>query len=430
MTQHPVTVTDLQTLQQAIEQQATHIQVQGKITGLSSLKLPAGTRLRGTAGAELHFKEGQPGLMLSADHQVSDLRVVTDETQIALGLSDDAEDLGTLDIQNVRTVGRFHLEGTQAQSGHLRLRQIHVEQADARLAAHRPAGFGVEVLLGGFSVYNASKDRGSRWTLEAEAISGGSQDRPLRGSGVFVFGGWFIPVDADPGTAPAPTQAGGSIEMVRLGTGEVHSDGGIPRGISNLITGGVFVGSGVHAQSVVNAGPVSTYGPNDMVLDNWGRVDEWVARAQVTSHGPSGIGFVNFGDLDTLRVEAPLETHGIGARGFNLYDGTLQKAEFESITTFGDGGIGMQLAKPFGRITVTGDIRTKGSEGESLVRGKVTTLKAHALSLKPGAKGEALTVQGQAVAEAADIPALDFETPPSVIGHLTIAGQPVKEADA
>lgn len=428
MTQQPVIVTDSQSLQQATEQKAAHIQVQGKITGLSSLKLPAGTRLQGTSGAELHFKEGQPGLMLSADHQVSDLRVVTDETQIAVGLSDDAEDLGTLDIGNVRTVGRFHLEGTQAKAGHLKLRQIHVERADARLAAHRPAGFGVEVLLGGFSVYNASKDSGSRWTLDAEAITGGSQDRPLRGSGVFVFGGWFIPVDADLSTAPAPTQEGGSIELVRLNTGEVHSDGGIPKGISNLITGGVFVGSGVHAQSVVNEGPVSTYGPNDMVLDNWGHVDEWVARAQVTCHGPSGIGFVNFGDLDTLRVQAPLQTHGIGARGFNLYDGSLQKAEFESITTFGDGGIGMQLSKPFGSITVMGDIRTKGGEGESLVRGKVTTLKAYALSLKEGAKGEALTVQGQAVAESADIPNLDFEAPPSVVARLTVAGQPVDEA--
>lgn len=105
---------------------------------------PPETQLRGAAGAELHLKAGQPGLLLSADHPVADLRVVTDETQIALGLSDDAEDLGTLDIQNVRTVGRFHLEGTQAHSGHLKLRQIHVERADARLAAHRPAGCGVE----------------------------------------------------------------------------------------------------------------------------------------------------------------------------------------------------------------------------------------------------------------------------------------------
>ncbi|OIS90801.1 hypothetical protein [Brucella cytisi] len=134
-------------------------------------------------------------------------------------------------------------------------------------------------------------------------MSGGSKDHPLRGSGVFIFGGWFIPIDADLARAPAPTQEGGSIELTLLTTGEVYADGGIPKGTSNLITGGVFVGSGVHAQSVVNAGSTTTYGPNDMVLDNWGRIDTWIARAAVTSHGSSGIGFVNFGDIDILKIQ-------------------------------------------------------------------------------------------------------------------------------
>ncbi len=29
---------------------------------------------------------------------------------------------------------------------------------------------------------------------------------------------------------------------------------------------------------MVNAGPVTTYGQNDMVLDNWGRVERWTAE--------------------------------------------------------------------------------------------------------------------------------------------------------
>ncbi|OIS90800.1 hypothetical protein BLA27_24650 [Brucella cytisi] len=84
----------------------------------------------------------------------------------------------------------------------------------------------------------------------------------------------------------------------------------------------------------------------------------------------------------------------MGARGFNLYDGSLKQAEFRSITTYGDGAIGMQLSKPFGSIIIEKDIRTKGGEGGSLVRGKLVHLKAHALSLKPGAKGNRLTVKG------------------------------------
>ena len=259
--------------------------------------------------------------------------------------------------------------------------------------------------------------------MQARNISGGSRAYPLRGSGVFIFGGWFIPVDADPSQAPAPTQEGATIKLTLLTTGEVHSDGGIPKGTANLITGGVFVGSGVHAESIVNEGAATTYGPNDMVLDNWGKVTAWLARAEVTSYGDSGIGFVNFGDIDSLKVQAQVETHGVGARAYNLYDGTLKVAEFAGIQTYGDGAIGVQLSKPFGTITVEQDIRTHGGQGDSLVRGKVVHLKAHALSLKPGAKGDELRVKGQAVAEDSAVPDYDFAASPTVIGRIEIHGE-------
>ena len=424
MSDAPCVIKDAAALRQAVQANAKVIEIEGRIADLKSFKLPAGTTLQGVDGqAELHFAEGQPGLMLSADHRIRRLRLVTDETQIALGLADEAEDLGTLDIADVRTLGRFHLEASRAKRGQLKLADIHVERADARLAAHRPAGFGVEVLLGGLVVYNASKDTASRWTLEARNLSGGSKAHPLRGSGVFVFGGSYIPPDSDPATTPAPTRAGGMIEVSLLTTGEIHAEGGIPKGIGNLITGGVFIGSGVHARSVVGDGPVTTYGPNDMVLDNWGKVDAWTAKAALTSHESSGIGFVNFGDIGELTIAAPIATHGLGARGFNLYDGTLQAASFQDITTLGDGAIGIQLSRPFGAITVNGDIRTKGGEGESLVRGRVVHLKAHALSLKPGTRGDVLRILGQAIAENAAIPDLDFEAPASVIKDLEINGK-------
>jgi hypothetical protein len=261
--------------------------------------------------------------------------------------------------------------------------------------------------------------------VEAQNLSGGSKDQPLRGSGVFVFGGSFIPVDADMSTAPAPTAQGGTIELTLLTTGEIHSDGGIPKGIGNLITGGVFVGSGVHAKKVANEGATTTYGPNDMVLDNWGTVASWVATAPVASYGSSGIGFVNFGDIDALTIDAPIATHGLGARGFNLYDGSLKQATFRDITTRGDGAIGVQLSKPFGTITVNGNIVTEGGAGDSLVRGKVVHLEAHGLSLKPGAKGQSITVTGQVIARNEAISDFDFAAPPSVIGRIEVAGQQI-----
>ena len=82
-----------------------------------------------------------------------------------------------------------------------------------------------------------------------------------------------------------------------LETGEVHSDGGIPLGTPDRISGGVFVLPGAEIGEVRNLGAVTTYGANDMVLDIWERVERWRAHAKVTSHGPSGIGFVDFGEL-------------------------------------------------------------------------------------------------------------------------------------
>lgn len=417
-----VRVTDASSLEKAIAAKATLIEVAGRIENLASVRLAGGTVLRGaTPDAALHFKPGQPGLILSANHQVNNLRLETDAAQIALGLADDASDLGKLEICDLQMVGRFHLEASTAKSAQLTLDNIHVERADAALAAHRPAGFGVEVLLGGIAIYNYSKDPASRWILEARNLSGGSREHPLRGSGVFVFGGWYIPSQADLSLAPAPTQPGGTIEVKLLTTGELHSQGGIPPGTPNLISGGVFLGSGAIAHSVVNQGPVTTYQVNDMVLDNWGRIVSWRAQAKIASYGPSGIGFVNFGDIDNLTVEAPIETHGLGARGFNLYDGSLRTAHFQTITTYGDGAIAVQLSKPFGTI-VASELRTKGGAGESLVRGKLVHLRAHALSLKPGAQGEEILVKGQALAENQAIPVYDFEAEPGAVKRITVAG--------
>ena len=64
-----------------------------------------------------------------------------------------------------------------------------------------------------------------------------------------------------------------------LRTGEIHSDGGMARGTPDLISGGVFVISGATLDEVVSPGPVTTYGQNDMVLDDWGDVRSWTAKS-------------------------------------------------------------------------------------------------------------------------------------------------------
>ena len=418
------TVETIEQLHEAVEAKAASIEIAASMSGLGTLTLAPGQKLQGRTGREtLTFAAGLPGVMLTTDCGLQGLRVETDETQIAVGLVDDGADLGQIAISDLVTVGRFHLEARSAMKGHLVLKNIHVARADARMVAHRPAGYGVEVLAGGLSVLNGSREEASVWTMEAENLSGGTEATPLQGSGIFIFGGDHVLAGTDPITAPGPDARGGRIMLARLTTGAVFTNGGIPPGTGNLITGGVFVGSGVVAELVINEGPVTTFGSNDMVLDNWGSVRVWKSLAPITSRGPSGIGFVNFGALDLLEVDAPVVTHGLGARGFNLYDGKLGEAKFRDITTHGDGAIGIQISKPFGSIHVKGDLLTLGGIGDSLVRGQVVRLKAHALSLKPGAAGDLIEITGKVGTAHADIAPFDDAAPTREIACIVFGDQ-------
>ena len=144
-----------------------------------------------------------------------------------------------------------------------------------------------------------------------------------------------------------------------------------------------------------------------MVLDLWGSAERWTVTAPISSTGPSGIGVVVFGRLDELRVDAPIETSGLGARGFNLYDGRIGRAFFDSITTHGDGAIGIQLSKAMGPIEVSGELRTTGGVGMSLVKGVQTELRASAISLKSGADTPSLHVRGRVLTEGEDLSAVE-----------------------
>jgi hypothetical protein len=185
-------------------------------------------------------------------------------------------------------------------------------------------------------------------------------------------------------------------------------DGGIAAGTPDRISGGVFVVSGAFVDRVTNRGPVTTYSPNDMVLDNWGTVGDWTAEDKITSFGPSGIGFVNFGTIDVLQAKAPIETFGQGARGYNVYTGTVHTAEFERIVTHADGAVGIQISQPVGQIMVHRGIETYGGTGDSLVKGVVVKLSAIALSIKPGASARNITIAGGLITHGAGIIPLEL----------------------
>ncbi|QUY62108.1 hypothetical protein [Gulosibacter molinativorax] len=371
------------------------IEVDGEISGSPMITLPPGTTLR---GGTLRF--GARGVRLTADNTLEDVTIVVPDHETAITNDTSVSDLGTLTLRNVTTHGQvLILAKDQVRSGHVQVEGVHVASADVRGRAARPHGFGVDALQGGFTLWNMQADPGVSLTAELLDISAGSAETPIRGSGVFVGGHGDWDGKAD----------GGTIRVARLRTGEIHTDGGIPEGTPDLISGGVFVISGATVENVESVGPVTTYGQNDMVLDNWGAVHAWTATAPVTSHGPSGIGFVNFGDIGVLDVQSPIVTTGKGARGFNLYDGSLDEARFESIATTGDGSIGIQVSKPLRRLSVAGDVTTTGGEGLSLVKGVQVTLQAIALSVKRAGYIEMLEIGGKLATGGDNVPTLEVE---------------------
>ena len=361
---------------------AGDIEIVGTVSGMPSVTLPPGTRLH---GGTLRF--GAKGIELTSDNLLEGVTVIVPESEIAIGTT--AAELGRLALRNVITKGQVLLTPGR---GHVEVNGLTVASADVRGREKRPHGFGVDVLQGAFTVWNQSGAAGLTATLAG--ISAGAADSPIRGSGVFVAG----PVEVD-----------------SLRTGPIYTDGGIEPGTPDLISGGVYVITGAHVQTVINDGPVTTHGANDMALGNWGTVGSWTARAPVTTHGPSGIGYVSFGILDRLDVQGTVTTHGVGARGFNVYDGHLASARFRRIATYGDGAIGVQVSKDLPVLEITDDITTAGGAGQSLVRGVQVRLRAIAVSVAEGGRIGRLAVGGSLRTNGDDVVTLEVA---GTIGEL------------
>jgi hypothetical protein len=328
----------------------------------------------------LNFRENADGLQLSSDNAVSGLRVIASTSRRAIWNDDSVEDLGRIRIHSVQTVGRVQiLAKHRVRKGHVEVDGLDILAADARAEDDRPYAYGVHVLQGAFTLWNMQGDKEVTLTADLINLSIGRFGSPVFGSGVFVGG---------------TEGEGGQLSVQRLETKAVFVDGGIARGTADLIAGGIFVVYGCEVDRVTNHGPVMTYGANDMALDNWGTVDRWIAKEKTTTMGPSGIGFVNFGYIRDLRLEAPIETFGQGARGFNVYSGTVERAEFDRIVTHADGAVGVQISQPIGTMIVRRGIETFGGEGPSLVKGVVQNLSATALSIKTGGSAQLVEIAG------------------------------------
>lgn len=399
-------VTTAQELTEALQSGEKNIEIEGTITGSPSITLPEGTTL---SGGTLKFSA--KGVRLTANNTLRDITIETTDYEVAVYNDTTVSDAGTFTFDNLTTEGQIYVVAEGAlKSVRVEADQVFVRRADVRGRVEQPHGFGVDVLQGGFTLWNRNPDSSSQFTATLKGINVGTEETPVRGSGVFVDGY----------TDREGKLAGGSFTADLIETGTIVTDGGIAPGTPDKISAGVFVLGGATVEKVINNGPVTTHGQNDMVLDLWGKVPSWVANAAITSTGPSGIGFVNFGDMGDLEINAPVVTSGLGARGFNVYDGYVKSAKFQSITTHGDGAIGIQVSKPVGSIEVAEDVHTTGSEGLSLVKGVQMTLKAIGVSIKPGGELESLAINGKVITEADEL--TSFEVLEDAKIHKLILG--------
>jgi hypothetical protein len=357
------------------------ITIRGAIAKVPSIRLLPGQSLRGVGGKSgITFADDADGLQLSSDNHVHNIHLRTSPKKRAIFNDAAMSTLGRIELRGVTTTGRVQiLARDKVRAGHVDVNGLDIVAADARSESERPHGYGVYVIQGAFTLWNMQPNEKVAISADLVGISCGRSGAPVIGSGVFVSGAGDI---------------GGRLNVRRLETDAVYSDGKIAPGTPDQITGGVFTVYGAHVDVVRNRGPVVTYGVNDMALDNWGVVDRWTAEKKITSHGPSGIGFVNFGTVNKLKVNAPIETFGQGARGFNVYTGTVKRAEFDRVITHADGAVGIQISQPIGRLIVRHGIETFGGTGPSLVKGVVMNLSAIALSIKPGGSAREIDVSG------------------------------------
>jgi hypothetical protein len=369
--------------------------VSGHLTNAPSISLSPGQSLCGaTEDSTIAFVPSSDGVRLSAGNSVHSLHLNASPDQRAIFNDTTLATLGRIELHSVTVSGCVQLLARDAvRSGHVDVDGLDIIAADARAQTERPHGYGASVLQGAFTLWNLQPDYSVVISADLVGISAGRSGAPVRGTGIFVGGS---------------SSTGGRLDVRRLETGAIYSDGGIAPGTPDRISGGVFVVYGAYADLVPNRGPVMTYGANDMVLDNWGMVDRWVADAKITSHGSSGIGFVNFGTINVLEMNAPIETFDQGARGFNVYTGTVKAAEFERIVTHADGAVGIQISQPVGRIKVRRGVETFGGAGDSLLKGVVVKLSAIALSVKLGGSAREVDVAGGLITHGAGICPLEL----------------------
>ncbi|SFN40589.1 hypothetical protein SAMN05421594_2627 [Chryseobacterium oleae] len=377
-------VSNFNQLLSAVKENANEIIIEKSFLCPYSVILPEGSTLKGKMYENGEFPllsfDNNDGIGLSANNTIADLNIHAAVNKKAVFSAFTQSNLGDFLFKNLLISGQFSfITKDEFENADITIEGIDIIASDSRNYLEQPQKYGVNVLQGALTIYNLSSSEKSKITLTAKNISIGRKNAPVSGSGIFIAGFG---------------DEGGKTIIEMLQTNAVYSHGKIPSGVADFITAAIFIANGTDANEIVHNGEIITYGVNDMVLDTWGKVKNWTCNAPVISYGPSGVGFVNFGIVENFTANAPLETYGLGARGYNQYDGTIENVTFDSVSTFGDGAVAIQISKKIGKLTVHKNAATHGGVGNSLVKGKNILLPAISLSIKEGGEVDQIKIGG------------------------------------
>lgn len=177
-------VSTAEQLQAAIADGVQAIEVSGTIRSVPPVVLAPGISL---TGGRLEF--GSKGVLLTRDNTIEGIEVMVPEHEVAIYADTTQPDWGTLTLRDVSTVGQVAIIALDAvRSGHVAIDGLTIQAADVRGRVDRPRGFGVEAMQGGLTVWNRQADAAVEITAEITNVAAGSEQTPVRGSGVFVGG--------------------------------------------------------------------------------------------------------------------------------------------------------------------------------------------------------------------------------------------------
>ncbi len=252
------------------QREPCNLQLQTSILSPYSITLPPGFSLTGKDKDRCIFSFcNGDGIGLTADNRVTNLTVMTTPAARAIYTQAGLVEMGSITLSDLTVTGQVSIiirGGTSKLN--LIVDKLHIAACDCRRYSEQPQKYGVNVYQGALTVYNFNGDPDSNIYASLTNITAGSRNAPVIGSGIFVSGFG---------------DNGGWVHLNKLTTGAVYSNGMLPYGTADIITAGIFVVYGVKAKLVEHFGEIVTYGVNDMVLDTWGTVENWLAHAPVVS---------------------------------------------------------------------------------------------------------------------------------------------------